>query len=91
MRTLLVLCALLAAGCTTVSEVTKTGRDTYMVGATVRGSSAGDIAAQQTALQAANAYCKPSGKTAQLTATQSSGLQGFTPMSSVVHFTCIEE
>jgi len=87
-KTAALLCLVLT-GCTSVTDVTKTGRDTYMVGVTVRMGVSGDAGATSEAIQAANKFCSTKGQIAQVSGTQSSGTQGLTPVGSVVHFSCV--
>lgn len=85
------LVAIAITGCTSISDVTKTGRETYMVGVTVRGGVSGDAGAQAAAIKAANTFCASKGLVVQVNSAQGSGVQGLTPVGSVVHFSCISE
>ena len=76
--------------CTTISEVTPIGTDSYMVGSSVRGGFTGDTEVKTLAVKRANEFCANKGKTMVLTGSQSSGVQGWTPQNSEVTFTCAD-
>jgi uncharacterized protein YcnI len=93
MNVKLVSFALVASlcGCTTVSEVTKIGPDTYYVGSSVRGGLTSDAEVKTLSLKRAASFCAAQGKTMNVVASQSSGTQGWTPQNSEVTFTCIDD
>ena len=76
-------------GCSTVSEVVPTGKDTYMVGSQARGGLTGDAEVKALAIKRANEFCAAQGKRAQITGSISSGVQMWTPQNSEVQFACI--
>lgn len=78
-------------GCSTVSEVVPTGKDSYMVGSTARGGFTGDAEVKSLAVKRANEFCAAKGLRAQVTGSQSSGTQGWTPQNAEVQFTCVAQ
>lgn len=91
MKFILITTTALLAGCSTVSEVVPTGKDTYMVGSQARGGFTGDAEVKALAIKRANEFCAAQGKRAQVTNSSSSGTQGWTPQNSEVQFTCVEQ
>lgn len=77
-------------GCSTVSEVVPTGKDTYMVGANARGGFTGDAEVKALAIKRANDFCAAHGKRTQVTSSQSTGVQLWTPQNAEVNFACID-
>lgn len=88
MRALLILGLASLAACSTVTEVTPTGQNTYMVGSNARGGFTSDAAVKQLAIQRANDFCAAKGQVAQVTSSTSSGVQMWTPQNAEVQFTC---
>jgi hypothetical protein len=82
------LCALLLAGCTTMSEVQPIGQGRYMVGTSVRGGFTSDTEVKAGALTRARAFCAGQGKEMVLLNSVSSGTQGWTPQNAEVTFKC---
>ena len=80
--------ALSLAGCQTVSDVTPIGRDTYMVGAHVRGGLTSTMEVKQLAIRRADTFCGGQGKRMALVNVESRGVQGFTPQNADVMFRC---
>jgi putative hemolysin len=78
------------AGCSTVSPVVPTGRDTYMVGSNARGGFTSDAEVKALAINRANEFCAAQGKRAQVLTSSSSGVQMWTPQNAEVHFSCID-
>jgi len=91
LKFILITTTALLAGCSTVSEVVPTGKDTYMVGSQARGGFTGDAEVKALAIKRANEFCAAQGKRAQVTNSSSSGTQGWTPQNSEVQFTCVEQ
>jgi hypothetical protein len=81
--------ALTCVGCSTVSEVVPTGKDTYMVGSNARGGFTSDADVKALAIKRANEFCAGLGKRAQIIASQSSGTQMWTPQNAEVNFACV--
>lgn len=90
LSTIIIAC-LACAGCSTVTEVVPTGKDTYMVGSQARGGFTGDAEVKALAIKRANEYCAAQGKRAQVTNSTSSGTQGWTPQNSEVQFACVAQ
>jgi hypothetical protein len=80
-----------ATGCVSVSEVTKVGKDTYMVGADVRGGMTSDTEVKMLSLNRANEYCEKMGKVMVADSSTSRGVRGWTPQTSEVTFFCVDE
>ena len=91
MRYELCIVAALLAGCTTISEVTQVGPNTYYVGSSVRGGLTSDAEVKTVSLQRARGFCAGLGSTMTVLNSQSSGIQGWTPQNSDVTFTCTAE
>lgn len=93
MRTLIAAAGLAAllTGCSTVSEVVPTGKDTYMVGSSARGGFTSDAEVKALAVKRANEYCAAQGKRAQVLSSSSSGVQMWTPQNSEVQFSCVAQ
>jgi hypothetical protein len=85
----LALCTLSA--CTTVSEVTAMGKDTYMVGAEARGGMMSRTEVAQLAIKRANAFCVSEGKVMSPTHIDSTGVRGWTPQETEFVFQCLVE
>lgn len=81
---------LACAACTSVSDVTPIGRDTFMVGSQARGGfiSTADLIAMSA--QKANAYCATIGKSMTPDNIQNSGVRGFTPQENTFMFRCLD-
>jgi len=92
MKLLLTAIALAAlTGCSSVSEVVPTGKDTFMVGSSAHGGFTGDVEVKALAVRRANEFCAGRGQIAQITNSTSSGVQGWTPQNSEVQFSCRKE
>lgn len=87
----LYLLTVLLAGCQTVSEVMPIGKDSYMVGANVRGGLVSDAEVTALSIRKANEWCASQGKQMDLTNSINSGTQGWTPQQSQVMFKCVEK
>lgn len=79
------------AACSTVSEVTPTGPNTYMVGSNAHGGFTSDVEVKALAIHRANDFCAGQGKTAKVTESHSTGTQMWTPQNAEVQFTCLEK
>lgn len=90
MKTTLVAAAALLGACTTMTDVVPTGKDTFMVGTSVRGGLTSDTEVKAGAITRANEYCSTKGQRAQVLDSKSSGARGWTPQNAEVHFTCID-
>lgn len=88
LSTIAVLAAL--AGCSSVSEVTKTGPDSWMVGSVARGGFTSDAEVKALAVRRAQEFCAGQGKVAEVTSSTSSGVQMWTPQNSEVQFRCVQ-
>lgn len=82
---------LLLAGCQTISEVMPIGKDSYMVGANVRGGLVSDAEVTALSVRKANEWCAGQGKQMELTNSTNSGTQGWTPQQSQVMFKCFDK
>ncbi len=83
------LAALVVAACSSVTEVIRTGPNSYMVGANAHGGFRSDTEVKALAIKRANEYCAQQGKFAQVTLTNSTGTQMWTPQNAEVSFTCV--
>lgn len=88
MRAAAALLIAILAGCSSVTDVVPTGANSYMVGSTAHGGFTGDAEVKALALRRANEFCAGKGKTAEVTSSQSTGTQGWTPQNSEVNFSC---
>lgn len=87
--TLVAAAALVTAGCSSVSAVTSTGPNSYMVGSNAHGGFSSDTEVKALAINRANEFCAGQGKVAQVTGSSSSGVQMWTPQNSEVQFACV--
>lgn len=87
--TLIIAAAVVLTGCTSISPVTPTGPNSYMVGSNAHGGLTSDTEVKALAINRANEFCAAQGKTAQVTGSTSSGVQMWTPQNSEVQFTCV--
>lgn len=83
------ICAATVAGCASVSEVIPAGKDTYLVGANVRGGMTSDAEVTGMSVKRANEFCAAQGKQVEVISSTNSGTQGWTPQNSQVMFRCI--
>lgn len=88
MKNLILLAAILLAGCVSMTEVQPVGQGRYMLGTTVRGGFAGDSEVKASIVRRATAYCAERSKTMTLESSASSGMQGWTPQNAEVIFKC---
>jgi hypothetical protein len=79
------------AGCSSVSPVTPTGPNSYMVGSNAHGGFSSDAEVKALAINRANQFCAEQGKVAQVTSSQSSGIQMWTPQNAEVNFSCVSK
>lgn len=87
----LLLLSILLTGCQTVSEVIPVGKDSYMVGANVRGGMSSDVEVTALSIRKANEWCASQNKRMELTSSTNSGTQGWTPQQSQVMFKCVDK
>jgi len=88
---IIIAIAVLAAGCSSVTEVSPMGNDTYMVGGKAVGGHMSHTEVKGIALQRADDYCQAKGKKMVLKDAKSSGARGWTPLASEVVFHCEEK
>jgi hypothetical protein len=79
------------AACSSVSEVIRTGPNSFMVGSTSQSGLQSDAEVLALAIQRANDYCATTGKVVQVGNMQSSGTQGLTMQNGVVNFSCVNK
>jgi len=84
-----IVCAVSA--CTTVSDVTPMGKDTFMVGAEARGGLMSRTEVAQLAIKRANAFCESQGKEMSPTHIDSTGVRGWTPQETQFVFQCVQK
>ena len=75
--------------CSSVTDVSPMGNDTYMVGGKAAGGHMSHTEVKGIALQRAEEYGRSQGKSMQLESAKSSGARGWTPLASEVVFKCI--
>ncbi|MGV8996723.1 MAG: hypothetical protein ACOH12_07245 [Parvibaculaceae bacterium] len=81
---------LAVAGCTSVSEVTPVGKDTYSVGSQVRGGMESWAEVKALAVAQANSYCEAQGRKIVVIDTKTHGARGWTPQEAEVTFKCLK-
>ncbi|QGZ62107.1 hypothetical protein [Paraburkholderia acidisoli] len=81
----------LVAGCVSTSEVTQIGKDTYTVGTTARGGLNSRAEIMATTVKIAAQYCTSLNKKMQLSHSDASGVQGWTPVETDIVFQCLDE
>ena len=81
---------LLCVGCTSTSDVTPMGRDTFMVGSQARGGfiSTADLAAMS--VRKANDFCAARVKEMLPSNVENKGVRGFTPQENTFIFLCLD-
>lgn len=89
-KALLLAAAAAIAGCTSVTDVTPMGKDTFMVGAEARGGIMSNTEVMQMAVKKANAYCASQSKVMEPTHVQSTGVRGWTPQEAEFVFQCLD-
>jgi hypothetical protein len=87
-RSALAVCVAAIAGCSSVTDVSPMGNDTYMVGGKAMGGHMSHTEVKGIALQRADDYCVSKGKKMILQDAKSSGARGWTPLASEVVFKC---
>jgi hypothetical protein len=89
MRTFIILAvATSLAGCVSISEPIQTAPDTYLITMDARGGLQGDGELLGQTVQRANTFCASQGRHAIVQATESHGVQGWTPQENRVVFMC---
>jgi len=90
MRSVLMAAATAASvcGCSSVTDVSPMGNDTYMVGGKAVGGHMSHTEVKGIALQRADDYCQARGKKMVLQEAKSSGARGWTPPASEAVFRC---
>ncbi|QAB15119.1 hypothetical protein [Hydrogenovibrio thermophilus] len=80
--------SLLIVSCSSVTKVTKVGKDTYTVGSQVRGGMTSWAEVKQMALTEADAYCSSLGQELVSSNIETHGARGWTPQEAEVTFKC---
>jgi hypothetical protein len=88
MRAFIGMVILALAGCSTASDVVRTGTDTYRVRADAGGGSPSDADIKALGIKRANEFCDAQGKRAVITIGQSSGWHVFSVQTAEVLFSC---
>ena len=91
MKKLLLLLPIVLTACQTVSEVMPVGKDSYMVGANVRGGFVSDAEVTAMSVRRANEWCAAQNKRMELGNSSNSGTQGWTPQQSQILFKCVDK
>jgi hypothetical protein len=87
-RTALIVCAGVLAGCVSASEIVPAGKDTYMVAGRANGGPAAGGSSIE-AMKAANAFCAKQQKLVMIRNTSTSGSAGFGGEQSTLIFSCL--
>jgi hypothetical protein len=79
------------SACSTTTEVTPIGRDTFMVGSSAYGGHLSHTEVKALSYRRAADFCGSKGKVMAESTSKSSGARGWTPLGSEVIFTCADE
>ncbi|MFM0638052.1 hypothetical protein PQQ63_15225 [Paraburkholderia metrosideri] len=79
------------AACSSVSEVTQIGKDTYQVDATTRSGLMSHGETTALAIGKAREFCGTKGKELQSAPAKTSGARGWTVLESTVTFQCFDK
>ena len=84
------LCVLATfAGCVSMTEPVSMGENKFMITLNARGGFQSDGELLSRTVQKANDFCRNQGRKAEITNTQTSGVQMWTPQNNQVVFTCV--
>lgn len=78
-------------GCVSTSEVSEIGRNTYMVGTTARGGLQSRAEIAGLSAKKASEFCAQKNQKMVLSHTDTSGVQGWTPVETDITFHCFDE
>ncbi len=87
---LLAVCGIsgLLAGCVTLTEPVAVGENKYVITLNARGGFHSDGELLTQSIAKANSFCEAQGRHAEVTNTQVSGVQMWTPQNNQVFFSC---
>ena len=85
----LLLMLVAVAGCVNMTEPVSMGENKFMITLNARGGFQSDGELLSRTIQRANEFCRNQGRKAEITNTQTSGVQMWTPQNNQVAFTCI--
>lgn len=88
MRALIGLIVVAIAGCSTPSDIVKTGATTYRVRTTAGGGNPSDVEIKTRGIARANEFCDAQAKHAVINVGQSSGWHLFSVQTAEVQFFC---
>ena len=88
MRALTGLILVAVTGCSTPSDVVKTGPDAYRIRPSAGGGAPSDIEIKNRGIARAPAFCESQGKRGVINVGQSSGWHLFSVQTAEVQFTC---
>lgn len=83
--------ALLVAGCVTVTDPVRMGKNRYIVTLNARGGFESDGELLTQSIQRANEFCNSQGLLAEVASTQTKGVQMWTPQNNQVVFSCVPQ
>lgn len=90
MRALFVVATVaVAAGCTTISDVTPAGDGNYTVTTQANGGMASWGKIKASSLKRADEYCRRQGKQMHSINMQTHGVRGWTPQEAELTFSCV--
>jgi hypothetical protein len=79
----------LLAGCVNLTEPVSMGENRYMITLNARGGFQSDGELLSRSIQKAHEFCRAQGHRAEISTTQTSGVQMWTPQNNQVVFTCV--
>ena len=88
--TIVLLLAVAAiAGCVTVTDPVSIGDNKYLLTLNARGGFQSDGELLTQSVQKANSFCQAQGRRAEITNTNTSGVQMWTPQNNQVYLSCV--
>ena len=85
----IVLAATILSGCVTMTAPVSMGENRYLITLNARGGFQSDGELLTQSIGKANEFCNAQGKRAEITNTQSTGVQMWTPQNNQVVFACV--
>jgi len=85
----LLLMLVAVSGCVSMTEPVSMGENKFMITLNARGGFQSDGELLSRTIQRAKEFCRNQGRKAEITNTQTSGVQMWTPQNNQVVFTCI--
>ena len=79
---------MLLAACVTITDPVAVGENKYLITLNARGGFQSDGQLLTESIAKANSFCQAQGRRAEITNTEVSGVQMWTPQNNQVYFSC---